>query len=112
VCASNGNCQTLPLANFASVAFSAATATSSGRTRAIESGGWSVTRLELRQAPTGSAGARTPGQAAAGPSPLTVATPSATAGDGAFSVLFSQQPGGSEVPQGPTLPGFTGGTPE
>ena len=85
-----GGCQTLPLADFGSVSFSAATATSNGRTAPVQDPRWAAQEIELRQ------GAR-PGTArfANGhvlPANEVIATASAASGPlGAFSVDWSER---------------------
>jgi hypothetical protein len=106
---SGAHCQTLPLANFAKVAFSSASATTGGLARAVTTGNWGLTRLSLRQGrfPAGTDAA----SRAAGSGGLVLATPSALAAGGAFSVLFSERAGVTQAPEAPTLPGVTGGPP-
>lgn len=83
-------CQTLPLADFGGVSFSAATATSGSHTGPVEDSRWSAARIELRQ------GAR-PGTArfANGhvlPANEVIATASAASGPlGGFSVDWNER---------------------
>jgi hypothetical protein len=88
------------------VAFSAATATAGGRTRAVTGGGWPLTRLSLRQAQSATAGEAASSRAQ-GTGAMTLATPSALSAGGAFAVLFSEgsgSSGGAAAPALPTLP--------
>jgi hypothetical protein len=103
VCMSS--CSTLPLTDFADVAFSDATATAHGHTGEIGDPTWSSSALELRQnAATDRDGRRAAPRATA--TSLVIATPSAVAnGAGAFSVVFSEQAIQAEAPAPPiTLP--------
>ncbi len=83
-------CQTLPLADFGGLSFSAATATSGSHTGPVEDSRWSAAQIELRQ------GAR-PGTArfANGhvlPANEVIATPSAASGPlGTFSVDWAER---------------------
>jgi Peptidase A4 family len=99
------SCGTLPLADFSSVSFTAATATAAGRTSGIAAGGWPLTRLYLRQGLSEAASPARFGRGVA--TALISATPSAASATGAFSVLFAEQ-AGAEAPSAPTLPGFGG----
>jgi Peptidase A4 family len=110
-CASANSCRTLPLADFGTVSFSSATATAAGHTAAIGDPSWSATALELRQALVDVVAASS--EAPSRPtSTLVLATPSAAAGaSGAFSVDWHEQAVASPAPSGPTLPGFSGGSP-
>jgi hypothetical protein len=110
-CASENRCRTLPLANFGVVSFSSATATARGHTGAIADPSWSATALELRQGVFDVAATRSAGQAQP-TSTLVLATPSPAAAGGAFSVDWHEQAVASEAPSGPTLPGFSGGSPQ
>lgn len=108
ICESS-KCGTLPLADFSSVSFNAATATAAGRTSGIAAGGWPLTRIDLRQGLSETASPARFGRGEASASLLS-ATPSAASATGAFSVLFSEQ-AGAEAPSAPTLPGFGGSPP-
>ena len=57
-CSPNGGCNTLPLADIATVRFLAATATANGATRSAGSAAWRDETLELRQASVSLAAAR------------------------------------------------------
>lgn len=101
-CDSAGNCQTLQLTDFGSVAFSDATATAAGHTGTIADSAWTATEVLLDQDGASASGA--------GERPLRTlvsATPSAEAG-GSFSVTYSET-AGAQVPGAPRLPGFAGG---
>jgi hypothetical protein len=112
LCMSSGSCSTLPLTNFADVAFSSATATAHGHTGEITDSSWSASALELRQSsPIDDDGPRAVERATA--ATLLSATPSAvTSPTGAFSVEWSEQSIQAEAPA-PTaaLPGYGGGPP-
>ena len=92
-------CQTLPLADFGGVSFSAATATSGSHTGPVQDSRWSAAQIELRQ------GAR-PGTAhfANGhvlPANEVIATPSAASGPlGTFSVDWTERQPHSEAKPG------------
>ncbi len=114
-CFASHGCHTLQLADFGSVAFSSATATSRGHSGSIADPLWSMSELELRESAfdsalstrstsTGPQNDSSRGIIAATPSPL---APSA----GAFSVTWREQHGANGEPQRPTLPGFSGGSP-
>lgn len=112
VCQTTQLCSTLSLADFGSVAFSAATATAYGHVGTITDPSWTSTELELRQSPLGAGPGHLRGrtlQAAA----LVSATPSSPPGaNGAFSVSWQEAAASSEEqPGGQTLPGFSGGPP-
>lgn len=100
-CDRKGRCETLPLADFGQVGFSAASATSDGHTGLVEDSSWATTELLLRQDAAGPA-------VAAGPErgTLLTATPSATAA-GTFTVTYGEQAG--EAVAGTALPGASGG---
>jgi peptidase A4-like protein len=105
-CSSASVCTTLPLAHFASVPFSSATATAHGQTRTLLDPGWSASALELRQ---GSGDLAGPGAAdvhAVGS--VVRATPSAVSSSGSFSVGWVQSSASGEPSSAPTLPGFGG----
>ncbi len=99
-------CRTLALADFSRVDFSAATATSAGRTAAVTSGGWPVTGLSLRQGAEAAGPARL---GSGGGAALISAIPSAVRGAGAFSVQFAERSGPGEGSEAPALP--SGGPP-
>lgn len=104
-----GECQTLPLADFGTVAFTSATATLGPSTAAIPSGAWAATSLQLQGMSLPQSEGRTQGYA--GPGALVLATPSrSSAADGSFTVAYSERKG-AQPQEGPTLPGFTGGPP-
>jgi len=111
-CASASRCRTLPLADFGVVSFSSATATAGGHTAAIGDPSWLATALELRQGVYDVVATRS--EAPSQPtSTLVLATPSPAADtSGAFSVDWHEQAVASEAPSGPTLPGFSGGSPQ
>ncbi len=97
-CDAGGGCRTLALANFGSVSFANATATSRGRLAAISS--WSAGRLLLRQR----AGASN--AAASSSAGVVAATPTALEGS-SFAVAYGELEGAA--PEAPVLPGFAGG---
>ncbi len=101
-----GDCRTLALSDFGTVAFSHATATAAGVTRAASSSAWSATELVLSQ----DAGAATAGAAVRGPGEVVQATPTALTGE-SFSVGYSEA-AGEAPPEAPVLPGFSGGSGE
>jgi Peptidase A4 family len=102
-CLSNGNCRTLPLADFGRVKFTNATATIGASTSTIPGGSWGTTALELEGTTAVAAGDGTT---------LALATPSnPSRADGSFAVTYSERQGSSRSPEGPTLPGFRGGPP-
>ena len=84
-CLSNGNCRTLPLANFGKVSFTSATASIGASTSTLPSGSWGTTALDLES---------TTAIAAEDGTALALATPSSAArADGSFSVLYSERTG-------------------
>ena len=99
-CDSDGDCRTLALTDFGTVAISGATATAAGRTAALAA--WDPVELILRQGIATASGAY-----AAPERTLVRATPGAYAGSD-FSVSYGEATG-SQAPEGPRLPGFEGG---
>ena len=97
-CAAAGGCQTLDLANFGSVSFANATATSTGRTRTVADGGGTELLLRQGRVVSGAAAFRGLGVVSATPSPYD---------GGSFSVAYGESEG--RAPEGPVLPGFRGG---
>jgi hypothetical protein len=99
-------CATLPLTDFGSTSFFAATATARHRTSPPQGPGWSVTALELRQGTSamnlqqGRSGAASVAAVSAVPSPL--------GRGGAFSVTWVAGPGGAQVGE-PAPPGAFAG---
>jgi hypothetical protein len=109
-CATSGSCHTLPLADFGKVAFTSATATIGARTSTIEQGGWTTTALQMRAGRGALAEGATEGRLSG--AALLLATPSAASrASGAFTVAFGERGGEAGTPEGPTLPGFSGGPP-
>ena len=105
-CVGTESCSALALANFGTVGFSAATATSGGHTGPVNDNAWSDRGLELRQ----EAVKLLAGREAGGPAverSVTTATATAPAGPlGLFCVSWGQTEGTPEEPTAPTLPGF------
>jgi hypothetical protein len=110
-CLSATSCSALPLADFDTMLFSAATATAGGHTGTIGDADWTATALELQQDSGASAGSSAALRSSTTRT-VTVATPSAVgAADGAFSVAWQEKSVQIERPAVPTLPGFNGGAP-
>lgn len=107
-CFATNACQTLPLSDFGSVDFTAASATLDGRTAPISSPYWSQSELELRQGATdaGPGGWRHARVEAS--SALVAATPTALSSAGIFSVNWSEQALQSEAPSGTPIPFLPG----
>lgn len=102
-CPGNGNCRTLPLADFGKVSFTSATASIGASTSALSTGIWRTTALELES---------TVASAAEDATVLALARPSsASPADGSFAVTYSERQAESRSAEGPTLPGFNGGPP-
>jgi hypothetical protein len=110
LCLTSSSCAALPLANFGTTSFSAATATARGHTGTIGDANWSATALEMQQDAGAGAGSSAALRGSATRT-LTVAKPSAAAPDGSFSVAWLQEAIQAEQPSAPTLPGFNGGPP-
>lgn len=89
VCSAN-SCQTLPLADFGSTGFTAASAvTTSGHTGMIDDHHWTTTRITLAEGGRRFISAGSPG------APFATATPSSlTASDSAFTVTYRGSSGG------------------
>ena len=99
ICQGNNNCTTLPLADFGSASFSAASATTTtGHTGTISDRRWTATRINLVEGPNRQVGTGSKGTGAA-PSSL-------TPGGTGFSVTYtgsgSPSGGSSDQPHTPT----------
>jgi Peptidase A4 family len=92
-CLGGSSCATLPLTDFGTTTFTAATATAAGRTAEASDPGWSTAALELRQS------ARTAGFPASRRSAGAVVTaaPSPLSPGGSFSVAWAEERGSSEA---------------
>jgi hypothetical protein len=92
-CLGGSSCSTLPLTDFGTTTFTAATATAAGRTAEASGPGWSTAALELRQSarPTGFPASR--GSAVA----VVTAVPSPLSAGGSFSVEWAEDRGASEA---------------
>jgi hypothetical protein len=112
ICASGDACETLPLTDFGTVAFSAATATAATHTGTITDPHWAASALELQQSALTSVAGQA-GTRAAPASTLILAVPSAVPPSslGAFSVSWQAQSIALERSEAPALPGFGGGPP-
>ncbi len=109
-CTPSNSCQTLALADFGQVGFTAATATIGTLTSPIAMGAWATTALQLQSAEGGSAAPA--GRERFSSRSLELATPSSTsASSGAFTVTYSERKGEGAGAGGPVLPGVSGGPP-
>jgi len=98
-CFSSGACQTLPLADFGTVAYGAAKATAAGHTGTISDPAWGATAIALQGTPTGAFGRRF-GQMVA----TAGATPGDLSADGtSFSVAWAES--AADPQPGDGLPG-------
>jgi hypothetical protein len=91
-CLGGSSCATLPLTDFGTTTFTAATATAGGRTAEAAGPGWSTAALELRQTARGGFPAS---RAAAGA--VVTAVPSPLSAGGSFSVAWGEERGSSEA---------------
>jgi hypothetical protein len=85
-CTSSGNCRPLPLANFGTVPFLNATATSAGHSGTIADTAWSSTAIELQ-----GGNGPTPGRFGSA-APSAGATPTALSSQGSFAVNWQPAP--------------------
>lgn len=106
-CSGQGVCTTLPLADFATVPFSIATASVRGHTGGVQDPLWSTAAIELRQGASDTTG---PGASVNAHLAGNVvrATPSAVSRSRSFAVSWSQSSGPGEPASAPSLPGFGG----
>jgi hypothetical protein len=100
-CTTSGQCETLALTNFGSVAFTNATATAAGHTGTVADARWTTTELTLNQALAQPGSFRERSVAT-----LVSAIPSSDDG-GSFSVAYGEAAGQpQQASETPTLPSF------